>query len=65
VTWFGIVFSAGQPVGTNNPLILAKAAHNADFVVGGAPPVKRRRSGQAQADAGPATGCTPADAPDA
>jgi len=60
VTWCGVVFTAGEPVETDHPHILAKAGHNAEFVLDaavGAP--KRRRSAKK------ATGAECQDAADA
>jgi hypothetical protein len=43
VTWCGIVFTAGEPVETDHPHILAKAGHNAEFDLAMAGAPKRRR----------------------
>jgi hypothetical protein len=43
VTWCDVVFTAGQPVETDNPHILAKAGHNAEFVLEGAGGTSKRR----------------------
>jgi hypothetical protein len=51
VTWCGVVFTAGEPVETDNAHILAKAGHNAEFVLAGAgtTPMRRRSARKPQA----------------